>query len=120
MEDTIEKRGSERVETRRDVIIVKENSDLSFSAEMIDFSPHGICLLSKCPIQAGTQIYVITDNHPIDDFNDEITEAYFVHVIWCNKSENRYRIGAAVVETGILDIPISGKTQELFETDIHG
>jgi len=120
MEDTIEKRGSERDGTRREVIIVKENSDLFFSAELIDFSSNGICLLSKCPVQAGTQIYVITDNHPIDDFDDEITEAYFVHVIWCNKSKNRYRIGAAVVETGILDIPISNKTQELFEAHIYG
>ncbi len=120
MEDTIEKRGSDRVKTRRDVIIAKENSDLFFNAELIGYSWFGICFLSKCPFQAGTLIYVITDNHPIDDFNDEITEAYFVNVICCNKSDNRYRIEAAVVETGILDIPFLNKTYELFETDTHG
>ena len=107
MTDSIERRLCTRIEVRRDVIIARENSDNFLSAELINHSSVGICFLSPHPFKVGTRIYIITENQPIDDFNDKFTEAYFADVVWCVKSVDRYRIGAAIAKTDLSDTTIS-------------
>ena len=106
MKRTLERRRFKRIEAKRDVIIARENSDNFFNAELIDHSSHGVCFLSTHPFQVGERIYIITENQPIDDFNDKFTEAYFADVIWCGKSEDQYRIGASIAKTDLLDTAV--------------
>ena len=64
------------------------------------------------------KIYIITKNQPIDDFNDKITEAYFAYIIWCGKSEDQYRIGAAIAKTDLLDIALANAITNVSEEQI--
>jgi len=115
LKKTLERRLVKRIEARRDVVIAFENSDDFLNAELIDHSSHGVCFLSTHPFQVGARIYIITENQPIDDLNDKFTEAYFADVIWCEKSEERYRIGAAIVKTDLLDTATSKEIPDVIE-----
>ena len=115
LKNTLERRLFKRIEARRDVAIAHENSDNFLNAELIDHSSHGVCFLSTHPFQVGVRIYIITENQPIDDFNDKFTEAYFADVIWCGKSEDQYRIGAAIAKTDLLDTTISNEIPNVSE-----
>ena len=114
MNDANERRLFKRIETRRDVIIVPENSDEFNKAVLIDHSSNGVCFLSAHPFQIDTRIYIITDNKPIDDFNEKYIEAYFANIIWCKEKEAQYCIGAEVVKAELKDPDISDKIRIIF------
>jgi hypothetical protein len=115
LKDTLERRLFKRIEARRDIVIARENSDNFLNAELIDHSSHGVCFLSTHPFQVGARINIMTENQPIDDFNDKFTEAYFADVIWCGKSKDQYRIGAAIAMTDLLDTAISNEIPNVSE-----
>ncbi len=124
MKNTPERRLFKRIEAKRDVVIARENSDNFLKAELINHSSHGVCFLSTHPFQVGERIYIITKNLPIDDFNDKITEAYCAYIIWCGKPEDRYRIGAAIAKTDLLDIAIASvltnvSEEHVFSNDVN-
>ena len=104
-----------RVAKRRDVVIALENSDNFFDAKLINHNTHGVCLLSTHPFQIGERIYIITENQPIDDFNEKFIEAYFANVIWCRISGDHYRIGAAIAKTDLLNTLISSEIPDVFK-----
>jgi len=115
LKDALERRLFKRIEARRDIVIARENSDNFLNAELIDHSSHGVCFLSTYPFQVGARINIMTENQPIDDFNDKFTEAYFADVIWCEESEDQYRIGAEIAKTDLLDTAISNEIPNVSE-----
>jgi hypothetical protein len=115
LKDALERRLFKRIEARRDIVIARENSDNFLNAELIDHSSHGVCFLSTHPFQVGARINIMTENQPIDDFNDKFTEAYFADVIWCEESEDQYRIGAEIAKTDLLDTAISNEIPNVSE-----
>ena len=118
MENAPERRLFKRIEAKRAVVIAREDSDNFLKAELINHSSHGVCFLSTHPFHAGERLYIITKNQPIDDFNDKITEAYCAYIIWCGKSEDRYRIGAAIAKTDLLDIAIANALTNVSEEHV--
>ena len=115
MKNTFERRRFKRIETRRNVVIAYENSDEFHNAELIDNSSYGVCFQSPHPFQTGARIYIITENQPIDDFNDKFTEAYFADVKWCRKVEGQYRIGVAIAMSDLLDTSIYKRIENVAE-----
>ena len=101
MKVEIERRLTKRIELRRDVLIAAENSDNFHNARLINYSSNGICLRSAHPFQVKARIYIITENQPIDDFNDEFPEAYCADILWCEYSGAGYRMGVAMAKTDL-------------------
>ncbi len=78
-------------------VIVTEipNAGISFRAELMDSSEHGLGLRLVFPFEAGTEISV--------EWNDKIILGQVVH---CRKSAGKYNVGTKT-EYVILDLSLS-------------
>ena len=115
MKNGPERRKTKRVKMRRDVLIAPENSDNFHNARLTNYSSKGACLQSTHPFQVSSMIYIITENQPIDDFNNKFAEAHYANVIWCRKSKSQYRIGAKIAEANQLETVISNDIPNVHE-----
>ena len=90
----IEKRNGKRFKLERPIVYLYRNTDKFFNADMLNYSVRGICFRADYPIKSGTQIYVMTEDKPINDSTDGTFEAFFAETIWCKNSNGCYNIGA--------------------------
>ena len=88
-----ENRNSERYEFVRPIVYAYRNSAKFFSACILNYNTAGICLQSNYPIPSGIQIYIMTEDGPIDDFVDVVDESFLAEIVWCEKLNGSYKIG---------------------------
>ena len=89
-----EKRNGKRFKLERPIVYIYRNTDKFFNADMLNYSVKGICFRSDYPIKSGTQIYVMTEDKPINDSTNNTLEAFFAETVWCKNSNGYFTIGA--------------------------
>ena len=88
-----ENRNSERVEFVRPIVYAYRNSAKFFNASILNYNTAGICLQSNHPIASGIQIYIMTEDEPVDDFGGVVDESFLAEIVWCEKLNGFYKIG---------------------------
>ena len=70
------------------IIYAYENSDVFYPAKLLRHGRNCLCFASNEPITMGENIYILTQDFPIEGANLRIYEGCFAQVEECKKTDN--------------------------------
>jgi hypothetical protein len=70
------------------IIYAYENSDVFYPAKLLRHGRNCLCFASNEPIAMGENIYILTQDFPIEGANLRIYEGSFTQVEECKKTDN--------------------------------